>query len=211
MTGHATSEELKVVQQLEAAIDLTNSPIEDLLQLGQLYIEPCHREADAISLFDAVLQRDPAETRAKFWLAYCYLHYLMDPDAIRRAAVLLESIIQTDPHHAGAAYMLLAEVLEEESHLTVDRKIQLLEASVSLEPDWVYNRENLAQAYHEAGRFSDALEQIHKALANVTTTDPQWSITTRNFEESITGRIGYRVIERLTADLEKIRLDMTRD
>ena len=89
--------------------------------------ERCHREGEAIKVFEAVLKRDPSNSCAKFWLAHCCLRHLMDPDAIQRAAGLLESVIRVDPQHAGAAYMLLSEVLEEEGNLAVDKKIQLLE------------------------------------------------------------------------------------
>ena len=211
MSGHANEEEIQVVQQLESSIDFDTSPINDLLELGQLYIEPCHREGEAIAIFEAVLRRDPRNAHAKFWLAYCCLHYLMDPDSLRRAADLLESVIQEDPQHAGAAYMLLAEVLDEAGNLPLNRKLQLLEASVHREPGWVFNRQSLAWAYTEAGRYSDALAQLRIALANVTKADPSWSISTRNFEESITGRIGHRVIERLTSDMERVQAAMTQE
>jgi tetratricopeptide (TPR) repeat protein len=208
MNGHATDEDMKIVRQLESKLDLGSSPLDDLLELGQLYIEPCHREGEAMRIFEAVLARDPNNADAKFWLAYCCLHYLMDPAALRRAAILLESLIQTSPKLAGAAYMLLAEVLDEEGNLTVDRKIELLEKSVALEPGWVHNRESLAWAYMEAGRFADALEQINRALTNVVTPTPDWKITIRNFEESITGRTGHLILERLSRDLEKIKAAM---
>ena len=206
MNGHANAEGLKLIERLEAVVDLKESPLEDLLELGQLYIEPCHREAEAISLFETVLSRDHNNACAKFWLAYCCLHYLMDQDALRRATTLLESVIESgDTQYTAAAYMLLAEVLEEKGSLSTDKQIQLLEASVSSEPNWVYNRQSLAWAYMEAGRHSDALEHINQALANVKTPEPEWSFTKRNFEESITGRIGHRVTERLESTLEKVQ------
>lgn len=205
MTGHANAEELRLVERLESAVDLATSPIEDVLELGQLYIEPCHREADAIRLFEGVLKRDPHHIWAKFWLAYCCLHYLMDREALRRARTLLESVMTRDPQHAGAACMLLAEVLEEEQgSASLHRQIRLLEASVGCEPGWVYNRQALSRAYRQAGRLVDAVAQIRAALSNVMVADPSWTVTTRNFEESITGRIGHRVAERLASDLKEI-------
>ena len=211
MNGHAGNEEIEVVRRLESRMELGSSSINDLLELAQLYIEPVHREAEAIAILEAVLKRDPDNSFAKFWLAYCCLHYLMDPAAIRKAKELLESVIQADPQHAGAAYMLLAEVLEEEGNLPVDQKIEMLEKSVALEPDWVFNRQSLAWAYRQTGKFSKALEQIEKALSNVTQPDPSWSITRRNFEESITGRIGHRAAERLTSDLQKLKLNLAEE
>jgi tetratricopeptide (TPR) repeat protein len=206
MNGHASAEELELIKRLEAGIDLKESSTKDLLELGQLYIEPSHREAEAIQLFETVLQRDPYNASAKFWLAYCCVHYLMDEDALQRATDLLESVIERGDgeEYTSAAYMLLAEVLEE-GDLSTERKIQLLEASVGYEPDWVYNHQSLAWAYMEAGKPSDALEQINQALSNVKSPDPEWSVTKWNFEETISGRIGNRATERLLADLEKLR------
>lgn len=209
MNGHASIDDIKLVKLLESALDLGEGTIDELLELGQLYIEPCHREAEAISLFEAVLKRDPGNDCAKFWLAHCCYHYLMDQDSLRRAVALLQSVTVMDRQYASASYLLLAEVLEAQANLSVDKKIQLLETSVSLEPDWVYNRQNLAWAYMDAGRFLDAFEQIKQALVNVRIPESEWSVTKRNFEESITGRIGHRVIERLTSDLEKIKEKQT--
>ena len=116
MSGHATNEELKLIEQLEAVADPEKSQLEDLLELGQLYIEPCHREEEGITLFETVLRRDPHNACAKFWLAHCYRHYRMDPDSLQRAAVLLRSVSNTDTKYAAAADMLLADLLDEEDN-----------------------------------------------------------------------------------------------
>ncbi|MCI0337070.1 MAG: hypothetical protein L0226_05810 [Acidobacteria bacterium] len=208
MSGHASKDEMKIVEQLESAIDLKTSPIDDLLELGQLYIEPCHREAEAILIFETILMRNPHNNAAKFWLAYCCLHYLMDPKALQRAVSLLETNINANDDYAGASYAMLAEIFEEQNSSSHEKKIQMLEASVIKEPSWVYNRQSLAWAYIEVGRFADAFEQIQIALTNVQEPDPGWNITKRNFEESITGRTGYRAIERLQSDLEKIKTEL---
>lgn len=211
MSGHATNEELKVVERLEAVADPEKSPLEDLLELGQVYIEPCHREEEAIALFEAVLLRDPNNPCAKFWMAHCYRHYRMDPDSLQGATVLLRSVSNTDTKYAAAADMLLADLLDEEDDPSPAEKIPLLEASARKQPEWVHNHESLAWAYLEAGRPREALEHIRRALANVIELDPHWSITTRHFEESITGRTGYQIRERLAADLEQAKAALTKE
>ena len=204
MSGHESKEEAELIGRLEANLDLNQSPIEDLLELGQLYIEPAHREDEAIRLFEAVLRRDPDNAAARFWLANIYLRYLMDQEALKRAVELLGPVLEDGSSYTGAAFMLLAEILEEPGDLPLERKIQLLEASAELEPEWVYNRQSLAWAYSEAGRFAEALAQLQRARANVIPPDPNWTLTRRNFEESVTGRAGHRVVERLDADIEKV-------
>jgi hypothetical protein len=62
----------------------------------------------------------------------------------------------------------------------------------------------LAWAYKQAERPLEALEQLRRALVNVITPEPTWSITTHNFEESITGRIGYEVAEQLQAEIREL-------
>ena len=205
MNGHAESAERALIQELEAALDLDQSPIDDLLALGQLLIEPGHREAEAIPLFEAILARQPNDHRARYWIAYCLVHYLMDRAARQRAIALLKEITEAgagerpEPAYAAAAYMLLAEAGAES--LPVDERIRLLEASVAHEPGWVYNRQSLAWVYREAQRYEEALRELGRARDNVATVDPGWSAVRRNFEESITGRIGHRAVERINSDI----------
>lgn len=211
MNNHANKDEMETIMRLEAKTDLSTGPIGDMLELAQLYIEPSHREADAINILETALKREPGNTVAKFWLAYTCLHYLMSPSALERAAQLLQSVIEEDPRLEGAAYLLKAEVLEELGSLSLSQKIKLLEASVKSRPNWVYNRQSLAWAYAEAGRFPEAIDQINEALENIQQSDPTWSIATRNFEESISGTIGHRVAERLHSDLKKVEQSMGRN
>lgn len=73
-----------------------------------LYIDPAHREAEAISLLEEILEMDPSNGRAQLWLAYCCIHYLMDEPALRRAIALTEKL-EEDSELGGAAAMLRAE------------------------------------------------------------------------------------------------------
>jgi thioredoxin-like negative regulator of GroEL len=193
-----------LVADLESRVDARHGPIDDILELAQLYIEPCHREGDAIALFEAVLERDPQNSVARLWISHCCLHYLMESKALRRAAALLASIISTDSDSAGAAYWLLAQVLDDLGELSVERRIELLEASVACEPAWVLNRQSLASAYEEAGDLPAAIAQIRQALANVGREDPSWRPARKNFERSITGRASFRIAERLHAQLARL-------
>jgi thioredoxin-like negative regulator of GroEL len=131
-------------------------------------------------------------------------HYMMDRAALVRAAALLESASATGPRIAGAAYMVLKEVLEELGQLSLERKIALFESSVAYEPDWIQNRQHLAWAYVEAGRLEAGRAQLHRALSNATKPVRATTATERTFEELITGRSGDRVTERLVHDLERL-------
>lgn len=204
MSGHATPEELKKVARLEALLDRATSPLRDLIELAQLYLEPCHREADAISLLEQVLARDPNHAGGKFWLAYCYVRFRMDEASVRRAVRLLETIDENVPPYAGAARMLLAEALEDVGALTLEKDIQLLEESVALEPAWPRNRRHLALAYERVGRLGEAESQIREALARIGELDERLSSAQHHFEEAITGRASTYLRKSLHEDLERL-------
>jgi len=207
-SGHATPEELERVSRLEATLDLATSPVGELLALGLLYLEPFHREDDAMHVFEALLAREPDHGLAKLWLAYAYLHHVMDDAALARAAEVLESLLDGDSEVAAAARMLLTEVLEERGSPRLDERIRLLEESVEREPGWVYNRQSLAWAYRDAGRHADALDQIDDAVRNATGIHPDASVALRAFEESITGRGGHRAAERLRGDRARVEREI---
>lgn len=188
MYGHAGEEEIEYIRDVERRTATEPSP-ETMLELGVLYIEPAHREAEAIELFESVLKMDPSNSRAQLWLAYCCIHYLMDKIALQRAIAITQRL-EGDRELGGAAAMLWAEALEDAGELVKSEKVRLLEMSVRRSPDWVNNRERLAWAYEESGRFEEALEHVRKALANLETFSAPRRVSTesRTFEELITGR-----------------------
>lgn len=202
MTGHATSSELQEIQRLEANLDLSLNSVDDLMQLALLYMEPAHREEEAIQLLEAVISRDPLIGEARIWLAYVLLHYKMDSVSLSRAIEVLTPLLE-DPTFDGPASMMVAEVLEEQGADLGDR-IQFLEMSVAKEPSWVNNRQDLAWAYSASGRSEDARRQLELALGSVRRANPAWGVHRRNFEESITGRTAFGVEERLRSDIQDL-------
>jgi tetratricopeptide (TPR) repeat protein len=204
MTGHATWQQIRDIEAREAAVVPESSPVDAVLELALLLLEPAHRDDEAIELLEKVLARDPTYSPARLWLAYALLHTRMDTVALERAREVLTPLIDT-PETAGAARLLLAEVGEEQG-MTVDERISLLEASVAAEPEWISNRQDLAWAYSEAGRHQEAATQLEAALHSVIAANPSWGIARQAFEESITARTADGTIARLQADLSKLRL-----
>lgn len=202
MSGHATPDELHAIETREATLDMATSPVGDLVELALLYLEPAHREADAIALLETVVARDPSHGQARVWLAWALLHFVMDGPSMTRAQELLTPLLDVEPY-SGAAHMLLAEVRDEQG-ATVDARIRLLETSVAIEPDWVSNRHDLAWAYSEAGRHEEAATQLQAALHAIRPEDPRWTLVQRSFEESITGRTAAGAGDRLQADLAEL-------
>ncbi len=210
--GHATPEEIREVEELERVIDFESSSIEDLLKLGQLYIEPCHEEEKAIEVFEAILKRDPGNVWAKYWIAYCCVNYLMDEDSLKRAKDLLDSCL-SDVFGKGnaAVYLLLVRVIDElhyidkKYRISEKEKLNLLEESVRLEPNWVSNRMNLAWLYKKLGRIDDAIYQIEKALENFISPESGWSTIQYYFEDAVTWRVSESWIEDFQKELEELK------
>lgn len=203
MTGHETPEQRREIDERAAAVDPRTSPVEELVDLALLYLEPAHREDEAIDLLEAAVDRDPLHQAARIWLAHTLLHVRMDAVAVERAREVLTPLL-TVPTAAGAANLLLAEIREEQG-ADLDERIALLESSVAREPDWVSNRHDLAWAYSDAGRHADAAEQLERALRSVVPVDPAWDAARRSYEESITGRSADGTEARLRADLAELR------
>lgn len=188
MSGHETPEEKKYIEDLEKKIDLDNSSIEAILELSILYIDPSHREDEAIMLLKTVLKRDPKNEKAKILLAHCCIHYLMDKNSLLYAETLLNEIISGSGNYIGAAYNLLPSVLGELYKIPISQKINYFELSVKNEYSWVSNHYNLAFSYKQAGRFEEAISEIKTAIRNVVPPDPKWSMAETYYEGLITGR-----------------------
>lgn len=202
MTGHETAEQRREIEQRAATVDVRTSPVDEIVELALLLLEPAHREDDAIDLLEAAVGREPLHPTAGLWLAYALLHVRMDAPSLVRAGEVIAPLLAV-PASSGGAHLLLAEIGEEQGR-GVDERIGLLEASVAREPDWVANRQDLAWAYSEAGRHDDAAAQLQHALTCVLPVDPAWGVARRSYEESITGRTAQGTEARLRSDLAQL-------
>jgi tetratricopeptide (TPR) repeat protein len=208
MSGHETPEEKKYIKELERRINPENSSLEELLELSILYIEPSHREDEAITLLKTVLKRDPENEKAKILYSYCCLHYLMDKDSLIYAEKLLNEVIDGNGNNKGAAYNLLPGVLLDIGRVSKKEKINYFALSVKCEPKWVNNHFSLAFTYRQAGRLEEAIEELKIALENLVSPDPSWSLADEYYESFITGRNGgdsliKSYLEKSKSELEK--------
>lgn len=194
MNGHATPDEMVIIRALEAQIDPQQSPIADIVRLGQFYLCPVHDEERAMTLFKQALEREPQHPWATYWLAYLYYWDFFD---MLSAKALLESWLASnesscwEPQAKAAILQRLAEVRDSEDidDLSDLERIALLEQSVQLASDWVRNRWYLARAYVAVGRFREAKEQLETAQANMIPNDPAWDAADDLFEHDVTGRV----------------------
>jgi tetratricopeptide (TPR) repeat protein len=221
MSGHASEKDIESIKQLDASLDPASSPTNELLTLGLLYLEPLHQEDQAIRVFEAILKREAQNVWATYWLAYSYLHYVLDNSALLKAKSLLESYVSSYPMSNGAIYELLANVLDDldgswrrgvhsERELppptSLQEKIDLLEESVRLEPEWVHNRMSLSWAYERAGRFEHAIRELEQAKRNIIYPDVTWDIIKSSFEEVVSGRTADTVERRIEERISHLKL-----
>jgi tetratricopeptide (TPR) repeat protein len=217
MTGHASAKDIEEMAYLEAALDWDIGPIDQLVKLGVLYIEPFHQEDRAIKLFKTILRRDLENANAAYWLSYCYLHYVMDDAALLDAKELLYRHIRGKNRSNGALYALLAEIIDDlngiwrqpatgasDSMDWLAEVTYLLEQSVQLEPNWVYNRFSLSWAYERRGKIKEAIEQLRQAKRHIIAVDESWDTLTYNVEESVTGRIGHGIATTIDDKLNEL-------
>lgn len=195
MMGHATAEETARIRALEERAQSGVASIEDLLDLGCLFIEPMHDSERAIACFETVLHLEPTCSLAKIWIAYCHLQYSMDNHSLGIGRQLLHEVIASDPANRGAALMLSAEIGNASGEASKDEVIALLEASVAAEHGWVTNRIYLANRYASVGRPREADEQLTKALRHIIPEEPRWSSRRQLFEVFISGRTSFGVAE----------------
>jgi len=156
-------------------------------------MEPTHEDASAIACFNRILQLDPGCSPSKIWLAYCHLHYSMDPVSERAARQLLEGVLGEHGRLRAAALMISASLGSDSGDLDTGEVIHLLEQSVATAPDWVNNRLFLGVRYAEMGRITEMDAELAAALENIIEAQPHWSIGRRMFEMSITGRTSFGV------------------
>jgi len=202
MWGHATIEEKKIIQELEKKIDFTGSPIESLIELSILYIEPCHNYEKAIELIKSILVRDPENEMAKILMAFCCIHFLMLDADLEYGEKLLNEVISNGNENKGAAYKLLAEVLKDLDKVTFEEEINYLELSVKYEPNWSSNHEVLSTIYEKVGNFQKALEHMRIAISNISGENNDWSLAQYYYESIMTGRVSVR--KYLEIDLKKM-------
>ena len=213
MSGVATPDELRMIRELETKVDLDRSPAEELLRLAQLYIRPMFKEALAIPVLEKILERDPGNAWATYWLAYCHLHYGIDQPSLLKAKQLLESWLvshecnDSNAEECAAVHELLVEVRDDIllSDISDAERVALLEESVRLAPQWSGNRWYLARAYIAVGRIEDAISQLEAAQANMIAADPCWDPTEDYFERSVTGRANYYLVDELPKMLQELR------
>lgn len=163
----------------------------DMVELALLYWEPYHEEETAVATLRELLAREPRNNLAKLWIAYIYVYYyFMLGVSLDDAKEILSEIISSGERaFLGAAKVVLYGALRDfdRSEKTRPARTTCLEESIAMEPGWVNNHHYLAGEYFEAGRYSEALDEVRNALANVAESCTA-DLLQLSFETYITGR-----------------------
>jgi hypothetical protein len=185
--GHATPGEVEELDRLRVRVK-GNVSLDDLLDLGQLYLEPFHREEIGVAIARLALMLCPGNARASTIFAHGVMVIEPTDPSLREAAALLRAVPDTAHKYKAAANVLLSGILQDLDELDPAEELRLLEQSVSMAPSWVRNRLFLAEALAAAGRVHEAHHQVEAASGNLLNPEGI-SVIDRSFHDLFTGRL----------------------
>lgn len=201
--GHDEGTARAAVARLTAKVERAAASTDEAVELALLLLEPCHRELEAVTVLQDAHGRDPNDPEATLWLAHTLHHEVMTQEAVQRAADLLRPLTTGRRPWAGAAMLLLAEVLDELPNPSAAERQRMLALSVAAEPDWVNNHESLAWILLDADHVEEACQELRAARANVLDTPSGFMLRQARFEQLVTGRTGDGVADRLDRALRQ--------
>jgi protein O-GlcNAc transferase len=126
------------------------------IELGKILAE-AGQDAEAIPLFQQVLDRDPKSVVAMYQLALA----LQRSNRVQEAIVLLREVVAIEPDNSAALTNLGMALTQ--AQLAKDA-IPVLQRSVSLAPQDVTARQDLSAAYVQLSQFGDAANELRAAL-----------------------------------------------
>jgi|ERR1700724_608632 len=200
--GHATAAERQRIDSLEAKG--VRASAEERLELALLNVEPAHEISGALEVLRSLLSRDTSDYGARFWLAYCCVYELGSEPALEEAIVLCDELLQSAaPDRLKAGALMLKATAFRDLGRGQD-PLPELRQSISLAPDWVSNRQELAQVMLERGEHALARAQLERALAAPSISTDGLSVADARFEELVTARVGLAVRNLIREKLTKL-------
>jgi len=206
MGAHTTAEQANRIRILEEKERAGSASCDELLDLSLLALEPQHdgfRAAELLGRVDA----ECGDPRAKLWLAFTCIYELMDQGSLRSAIKACGGLLELSENVKlrAAAWMLRAAALR---HLSPVEDVRTdVEQSVRLAPEWIANRQLLAEVLSERGDRGGAEEQLKQALTNVQQMSPPESYEQYMFQLLITAQRSAGIANRLTRKIEELRRD----
>jgi Tfp pilus assembly protein PilF len=165
--------------------------IKDLMLLGALLFSKC-RYRQAATHLKRVLEYDPTNIDARFWLGMCFTY----TDDLPSASRIIEEALKLDPHRADCLSLKASILWEKQKALA---KSQLyFEKAIQFAPLWPLLHIELICIHISLGHFKEALEQIQIAseLVQIPPRTPT-NEAERCYEKMVTGRSWVNLDERL--------------
>jgi tetratricopeptide (TPR) repeat protein len=190
--GYAWAASLSHMSELKKAAEVliefqkTNTSVDGLMLIGQLWIE-IGDYGKAVDTFHQVLQSEPSLAKAHYFAGQADLRWEHWPEAAEEfqaelkiqpsdldatynlgfvyaqqsrvddAVQLFQKVIATEPNHANAHYQL-GKILQDRGQLS--DSLQHLEAAARLSPQTDYIHYQLQAAYRKSGRDGDADREL---------------------------------------------------
>lgn len=130
------------------------------------------RPEDAYFILDWLVTREPNNAEASFWLSYVAWGYVFDSYTLLRAKYLLEHCQPEEKSLLAAISYMLYTInmeLKELNVLDIDESslVNLLEASMKIEPNWISTRMSYAVFLIKNGNIPKALELVSQTQKDV--------------------------------------------
>jgi len=194
--------DIEVFKNLQEQVNKHPQDIQSQVLLGAMMFEPFHKTEQGIEILKKVIETEPHNVDAHFWLAKCFYHDYVDA---QRAKEILQQALKLDTKRADCLSLMASVVTD--LGLSLKERLFYLEQAVQQAPDWITPRQYLAQTLMELGNTEKAEIEVMTALSVV---DVQTGIQPSNpveeyYESAVTGRIWPNIKEELTQLLQSIR------
>ena len=196
-TGPATMQEIAYMNSLNEQLQKNPNDFDSLMKKGILSFAVFLRIDEALEILKLVVERNPKNIDAYFWLGECLCFCtgdVVEAEKVMRAALAL------DPNRADC-HMILATCLNDENELLHYEK------AIELEPTWILPRKYLANNLFLKGELELARQELKKTLLIIP--DPQTLKKVedpigRYYEACITGRHDPDAKQRILDFIEEI-------
>ncbi len=189
---------------LKVKLEQNPGDIKALIELGFLHILEDANHDESLRLLNRVLELDPKNVEAMFWLANSYYHCFYDE---KKAKEILEKALKINPHDA-ACHKFLADIFRglDKSY---NKSIYHIKKTIESEPTWITPRIRLSRYLMKIHKFDEAeivakeaIEIFKKTKFPITETRME-----EYYEECIRGRLPSekKYIEELFEDIKKAR------
>ncbi|MFC1854348.1 hypothetical protein ACFLY6_00565 [Candidatus Dependentiae bacterium] len=186
--GRGSAKQNERMQVLEKRISDNHDDVEALLEKGFLCIGgPFMSPEEATECLGRVIELEPDNTEARFWLAKTYYHEFCDENKTR---TVLEEAVKIDPFRADC-HTFLASILYYEFNQKTLAENHYKKA-IELEPNWPFPRISLIRYLIKERRLDEARKEIKQAMCTVNKTIKPEIKTDYDsyYENCVTGRAG---------------------